>query len=170
MDATKTALTPVSFHQEFHLKRIFLTLLILTLTSICSSAIAQTYEYGHGYIFEQSYVKRISLIQAEKIANIPGLFEPLMSWEWTRGKEEVRDKRIQRDRDRLVIEFGNNKNLSLKNFSTKATKNGDGDSQVFKYIKNISGYYVIGVVYGHDQPQFLLISDSGNHIYFVNTN
>lgn len=152
------------------MKRIFFTLLITAFTSLCGSAIAQTYEYRNSYIFEQSYVKRISLIQAEKIANIPGLFEPLMSWEWTRGKEEVRDKRIQRDRDRLVIEFGSNKNLSLKNFSTKATKNGDGDSQLFKYLKSVPGHHIIGVIYGHDQPQFLLISESGSYIYFVDTN
>ena len=82
----------------------------------------------------------------------------------------IRDKRIKRYGDRLVIEFGSNKNLSLQNFSIKETENADGDSQLFKYIKSVPGHHIIGVMYGHDQPQFLLISESGSHIYFVDTN
>ena len=149
------------------MNRLFLVVLIMAFTSACSSAIAQSYEFRHGYIFDQGYVKRISLSQAEKIANIPGLFEPLMSFDWTRGKEDIKDTRVKRFDGRLVFEFGSNACLSLKDFSTKK---GDGELQVFKYIKSIPGYHLVGVEYGHDQPQFMLISESGNHIYFVNTN
>lgn len=149
------------------MNRPFLGALIIALTSICSSAIAQTYEFRNGYIFDQSYVKRISLGQAEKIANIPDLFEPLMTFDWTQRKEEIKDKRVKRFGGRLVFEFGSNARLSLKNFSTKK---GEGELQSFKYIKSIPGYHIVGVEYGHDQPQFMLIGESGSHIYFVDTN
>jgi len=149
------------------MNRPFLVALIIALTSIFSSAIAQSYEFRNGYIFEQGYVKRISLSQAEKIANIPGLFEPLMTFEWTKRKEEIKERRVKRIGGRLVFEFGGNAGLSLKDFSTKK---GEGELQSFKYIKSIPGYHVVGVEYGHDQPQFMLISESGSHIYFVNTN
>jgi hypothetical protein len=105
--------------------------------------------------------------QAEKIANIPGLFEPLMTFDWTAKKEEIKDKRIKRNGGRLVVEFGGNARLSLKNFSTRK---GDGDLQDFKYIKSVPGYHIVGVEYGHDQPQFMLIPESGGQIYFVDTN
>src|SRR5215831_15901075 len=149
------------------MNRPFLVGLVIALTSICSSAIAQSYEFRNGYIFDQSYVKRISLSQAEKIANIPGLFGPLMTFDWTHRKEEIKDTRVKRFGGRLVLEFGGNARLSLKNFSTKK---GDGEFQFFKYIESIPGYHIVGVEYGHDQPQFMLISESGSHIYFVNTN
>ncbi len=145
----------------------FVFALTIALASICGSAIAQSYDFRSGYIFDQSYVKRVSLSQAEKIANIPGLFEPLMTFDWIKGKEEIKDVRVKRFDGRLVLEFGGNARLSLKNFSTKK---GEGELQVFKYIKSIPGYHIVGVEYGHDQPQFMLISESGSHIYFVDTN
>ena len=147
--------------------RPFLVAFIIAHASISGSAIAQSYEFRNGYIFDQGYVKRISLSQAEKIANIPGLFEPLMTFDWTRRKEEIKDTRVKRFGGRLVLEFGGNARLSLKNFSTRK---GDGEFQLFKYIKSIPGYHIVGVEYGHDQPQFMLISESGGEIYFVNTN
>jgi hypothetical protein len=148
----------------------FLLVLFTALTSVCNSVVAQSYEFRHGYIFDQSYVTRISVGQAEKIANIPRLFEPLMSFEWLKEKEEIKDSRIKRSGSRLILEFGGNARLSLKSFSTKPTTHHEGDSQVFKYIKSIPSYHIVGVEYGHDQPQFMLISESGSHIYFVNTN
>jgi hypothetical protein len=149
------------------MNRPFLVALIIALTSICSSAIAQSYEFRNGYIFDQGYVKRISLSQAEKIAGIQGLFEPFMTFDWTQRKEEIKDKRVKRVGGRLVFEFGGNARLSLENFSTKK---GEGELQFFKYIKSIPGYHIVGVEYGHDQPQFMLIAESGGHIYFVDTN
>ena len=147
--------------------RLFLAALFLALIAICHSAIAQSYEFRQGYIFDQRYVERISLTQAEKIANVQGLFEPLMSFAWTKEKEEIKDLRVRRIGERLVFAFSDSAQLSLKNFSTKK---GDGEMQLFKYIKSVPGYHIIGVEYGHDQPQFLLVSESGGHIYFVNTN
>jgi hypothetical protein len=138
----------------------------LAVASGCGASVAQSYEFRQGYIFAQRYVERISLSQAEKIANIPKLFEPLMSFDWTKRKEEIKDRRVSRMGNRLVLTFTGGGKLSLKNFSTKQ---GDGDSQLFKYIKSIPGYHIVGVEYGHDQPQFLLISESGSRIYFVNT-
>ncbi|XVJ69224.1 MAG: hypothetical protein HEQ39_05910 [Rhizobacter sp.] len=149
------------------MNRPFFVGLIIGLTSICSAAIAQSYEFRDGYIFNQAYVKRVSLDQAEKIANIPGLFGPLMTFDWTQQKEEIKDKRVKRLGKRLVLEFGGDARLSLKNFSTKK---GDGELQLFRYIKSIPGYHIVGVEYGHDQPQFMLIAESGSPVYFVGTN
>ena len=155
------------FNQECSLNKNFLGGLIIALASICSSAVAQSYEFRNGYIFDQAYVRRISLDQAEKIANIPSLFKSLLNFDWTQRKEEIKDARVKRLGSRLVFEFGSNSRLSLKNFSTNK---GDGELQFFKYIKSIPGYHIVGVEYGHDQPQFMLISESGKHIYFVDTN
>jgi hypothetical protein len=149
------------------MKRTFLLAYVVGLMSVCGSAIAQSYEFRGRYIFDQTYVKRVPVAQAEKIANIPGLFEPLMTFDWTAKKEEIKDKRIKRNGGRLVVEFGGNARLSLKNFSTRK---GDGDLQDFKYIKSVPGYHIVGVEYGHDQPQFMLIPESGGQIYFVDTN
>lgn len=137
------------------------------LVAIFGNATAQSYEFRGRYIFDQAYVKRVPVAQAEKIANIPGLFEPLMTFGWTAQKEDIKDKRIKRIGGRLVVEFGDNRRLSLKNFSTRK---GDGDLQDFKYIKSVPGYHILGVEYGHDQPQFMLIPESGGQIYFVDTN
>lgn len=149
------------------MNRLFQYFLAIGLTFICGAVLAQSYEFRQGYIFDQHYVTRVSVSEVEKIANIPGLFGPLMSFEWTKAKEEIKTSRVKRLGSRLVVEFGANASLSLKNFSTKK---GDGELQVFKYIKSVPGYHIVGVEYGHDQPQFMLISESGNHIYFVNTN
>ncbi len=142
-------------------------LLALALAGACSAVSAQTYEFRNGYIFDQRYVRRISVSEAEKIANITGLFEPLLSFAWTKEKEAMADARVKRLGSRLVIEFSGKAPLSLKNYSTKQ---GDGELQVFRYIKSVPGYHIIGVEYGHDQPQFLMIPESGSQIYFVNTN
>lgn len=147
--------------------RLFLAAFSLALIAISHSAIAQSYEFRQGYIFDQGYVERISLSQAEKIANVQGLFEPLMSFAWTKEKEEIKDSRVRRIGERLVLAFSGSAQLSLMNFSTKQ---GDGELQLFKYIKSVSGYHIVGIEYGHDQPQFLLVSKSGDPIYFVNTN
>jgi DNA polymerase V len=46
-----------------------------------------------------------------------------------------------------------------------------GDKLVVdKAIKSIPGYHLIGVQNGHDQPQFILIGESGSHINFVEEN
>lgn len=108
----------------------------MALASACSTVAAQSYEFRQGYIFEQSYVKRISVSEAEKIANIPELFKPLLTFEWVKAKEQIQDTRVKRLGDRLVLEFGGNARLSLKNFSTKQ---GDGELQVFKYLKSTPG-------------------------------
>ncbi len=149
------------------MNRPFLVALFIALTSVWSSAIAQSYEYRNGYIFDQGYVKRISLSQAQKIAGISEPLEPLLTFDWTQQKEKIKDERVKRIGGRLIFEFGGNERLSLKNFSTKK---GDGELQYFKYLKSVPGYHIVGVEYGHDQPQFMLIAESGSLVYFIDTN
>lgn len=142
-------------------------LLTLALAFACHAASAQAYEFRQGYVFEQRYVKRISISQAEQLTKLPGLFEPLRTFEWTKAKEQIADARVKRVGPRLVFEFGGKAALSLKDFST--TK-GDGELQTFKYLRSVPGYHVVGVEYGHDQPQFMLVPEAGGQIYFVDTN
>lgn len=131
---------------------------------------AQSYEYGQsqGYIFDQKYIKRISVKQAEQVIGSPGFFEPLLSSNW--GKEVIKDSRVKRSGDRLILQFGGKPPLSLKDFSLQPTMQSEGDSQTFTYIKSVRDYHVVGVEFGHDQPAFLLVSHSGSEIYFVDTN
>ncbi len=150
------------------MNKSFRILLAIVFASICTSAVAQSYEFQHGYIFKQKYVKRISLTKAEQIAGVPGLFEPLLSWNW--GGEVIKDSRVKRSGDRLFLEFFGRARLSLRDFSSEPTNQKEGDSQKFKYIKSVPGYHIVGVEFGHDQPAFLLVSESGLNIYFVDTN
>ncbi len=147
----------------------FHCLLALVLSAFGGASMAQTYEYGQrqGYIFAQKYVKRISVEQAEQVIGSPGFFEPLLSFNW--GKEAIKDGRVKRSGDRLILQFDGRAPLSLKDFVRKPTKQSEGDSQEFKYITRVRDYHVVGVVFGHDQPAFLLVSYSGEKIYFVNT-
>jgi hypothetical protein len=135
--------------------------------SICSPSLAQSYDYRQGYIFEQKYIKRISLKQAEQVAASPGLFNPFLSWDW--GPEKISDSRIKRARGQLVLDFAGKSPLSLRDYSRKLTKQAEGDSQQFQYLKSVPGYHIIGVTFGHDQPAFLLVSESGRDLYFVDT-
>lgn len=130
-------------------------------------ALAQSYDFRQGYIFEQQFVKRISISEAEEVASSLGLFEPLMSWEW--GAEKIADSRVKRIGTKLVFDFDGKRRLSLRDYTTKATKIGDGESQKFKYIKSTPFYHVVGVLFGHDQPGFLLVSTIGENVYFVDT-
>lgn len=158
---------PPNPSQESRLKKTILAAIAVQLSATCGLAAAQSYEFRHGYVFEQPYVERISISRAEEIAGIPKLFEPLMSFEWTQRKEDIRDNRVRRVGNRLVLARGDGGTLSLKNFSTQR---GDADSQSFKYLMGVPGYHLVGVEYGHDQPQYLLVAESGGKIYFVNTN
>ena len=149
------------------MRRACIFALAIVLGVLCQSASAQSYEFQQGYIFKQSYVDRISVDQAEQIVGIPGFFKPLLTFEWVGDDEVIKDSRIKRDDACLVFDFGGEAKLSLADFSTNE---GDGDLQTFKYITSVPGFHVVGVEYGHDQPQFLLVPEVGGRIYFVDTN
>lgn len=155
---------------ELRVTRYFYYLFALVLSTVCGTSMAQSYEYGQerGYVFDQKYVKRISIKQAEQVLGSPGLFDALLSSNW--GKEVIKDGRVKRAGDRLVLEFVGKTPLSLRDFTRKETIQSEGDAQTFKYIKGVRGYHLVGVEFGHDQPAFLLVAYSGNEIYFVDTN
>ena len=152
------------------MKKSFYYFFALVLSTVGGASIAQSYEYGQrqGYIFSQKYVKRIPIKQAEQIAGSPGLFESLLFSSW--GKEVIKDGRVKRVGDRLILQFGGKEPLSLRDFTRKETVQSEGDSQTFTYIKGVRGYHVVGVKFSNDQPAFLLVSYSGDEIYFVDTN
>jgi hypothetical protein len=134
----------------------------------CGPSFSQSYDYHQGYIFEQKYIKRMPIKKAEQIAASPGVFNQFLSWDW--GAEKITHSRIKRVGDRLIIKFEKKPSLSLRDFSLESTKEVEGDSQLFKYLKSVPGYHIIGVIFGHDQPAFLLIPESGGALYFVETN
>ncbi len=142
------------------LNKIIAVLIIV----FCNTSFSQSYEFNQGYIFDQKYIKRIPLEKAEKISEISGIFNQFLSWNWP--PEKITSPRIERVGSRLIIKFENRPPLTLRDFSTKE---GDGESQFFKYLKSVPNYYMIGVVFGHDQPAFLLIHESGSDLYFVDT-
>lgn len=128
---------------------------------------AKSYEFSQGYIFDQSYVKRVSIAQAENILSRPGIFDPFMTWNW--GKEKISDNMVSRSGDKLLIRSSTNDVISLCDYVQKDTKTEDGDSQKFVYLKSSDKYHIIGVLFGHDQPAFLLVPRTGSQLYFVNT-
>lgn len=130
----------------------------------CSASFSQSYEFDQGYIFEQEYIKRVSLERAEEISGVSGVFNEFLSWDWP--YEKITSSLVERAGNRMVIKFENKPALTLRDFSTKE---GDGEAQLFRYLKSVPGYHVIGVVFGHDQPAFLLIHESGSDLYFVDT-
>ena len=150
--------------------RSFRYCLILVLSIFCSVSIAQSYEYGQrqGYIFSQAYVQRISLQHAERIMGSPGLFGQLLSLNWR--KEVIKDRRVKRVGDRLILQFDARPPLSLRDFVRQETMQSEGDAQTYTYIQSARDYHVVGVEFGHDQPAFLLVAYSGSTIYFVDTN
>jgi len=133
----------------------------------CNATFSQSYDYHQGYIFEQKYIKRISLEKAEQIAAVPAVFKQFLSWNW--GVEKITNSHIERNGETLIIKFENKSPLTLRDFSVESTKEVEGDSQIFKYLKSVPGYHIIGVIFGNDQPAFLLINESGSELYFVDT-
>jgi hypothetical protein len=128
---------------------------------------SQSYEFHQGYIFEQKYIKRIPLNTAEKIAASPGVFNEFLAGNW--DSEKISNSQIVRDGDRLTIKFKNRPSLTLCDYSVKPTETVEGDSQLFRYIKSVPNFLIIGVLFGHDAPGFLLIHESGSDVYFVDT-
>jgi hypothetical protein len=143
--------------------------LLCTLFFLCfgGAPMAQTYDFRQGYIFEQAYVSRIPLAKAEHITGLPGLFAPFRAGDW--GKELIQDPRVKRTGNRLIVQFSGKAPLSLKDFTIGSTRQREGDSQKFRYLKTVANYHVLGVLFGHDQPGFLLVSVSGRDIFFVDT-
>lgn len=148
------------------INKIMLILTPLLLIAVGQS-FAKSYVFSHGYIFDQSYVKRISIAQAENILSQPGIFDPFLTWNW--GKEKISDNMISRSGDKLLIRSSTKDVLSLCDYVRRDTKSKDGDSQKFVYLRSSDQYHIIGVLFGHDQPAFLLVPRTGSQLYFVDT-
>lgn len=150
------------------MKKPIIKIIVLLFIFVCNPLFSQSYEYHQGYIFAQKYIKRISLEKAEEIAGSPDVFNQFFTWDWAAEGtyEDITVSGIERVGDRLVITFEKESSLSLRDFSMTE---GDGDLQLFRYLKSVAGYHIIGVIFGHDQPAFLLINTTGTELYFVNT-
>nr|WP_315468914.1 hypothetical protein [uncultured Undibacterium sp.] len=138
---------------------------VLLLAIACNWSQAQSDDFRHGYIFEQSYVKRIPLSKAEQLINVESFFTPFTSADWS--KEKIKDARISRAGTSLSIQFSGKTSLNLRDFTMKASKEMDGEYQRFRYLRNVAHFHLIGVEFGHDQPTFLLVDYAGRDIYFI---
>lgn len=132
---------------------------------VCGTAVAQSYDYRQGYIFEQTYVKRITLSKAEQLIGTPEFFTPYRENKW--GKEKISSNQVKRSGAKLTIKFLGKAPLKLRDFNIKTTRERDGDFQRFQYLGNAAKFHLIGVEFGHDQPTFLLVDQAGQEIYFV---
>ena len=153
------------FITEISMYKYTFLFVVLLLTIACNWSQAQSYDFRHGYIFEQSYVKRIPLSDAEQLIKVEGFFNPFISAGW--GKERIKDARVSRAGTNLSIQFSGKTSLNLRDFTMKASKERDGEYQRFRYLGNVAHFHLIGVEFGHDQPTFLLVDYSGRDIYFV---
>lgn len=136
---------------------------------ICQSPISysQSYTIHQGYIFEQRYFKQVSVKIAEEIANSPDVFQSYLTGKW--GEEKIAATQVSRKSDLLSIKFENRPSLNLQDYILEPSEGVEGDYQLFKYIKSVPNYIIIGVLYGHDQPGFLLIAENGSEFYYVDT-
>ncbi|MCY0963776.1 hypothetical protein [Parathalassolituus penaei] len=128
---------------------------------------SQSYTIQQGYIFEQKYLKQVSVKMAEEIANSPDVFQSYLTGQW--GEEKIATSQVIRKNDLLSIKFKNRPSLTLQDYILESSEGVEGDSQLFKYIKSVPNYIIIGVLYGHDQPGFLLIAENGSEFYYVDT-
>lgn len=149
-------------------KTYYLTTLALLLIFMCGGASAQQYNFSQGYIFKQKYVQRIDLAEGEKLIGEAGGIEKFRKYDtndWDRHGDKTLTAGVRRAGDRLVFKFKARPELSLRDFVYKGA--GDGDSQQFIYLRAFTNYHLVGVVFGHDEPCFLLIAKSGEKIFFV---
>lgn len=128
-------------------------------------AVAQSYDFSQSYIFQQPYIQRINLAKARQIVDIPDVFTPYLTWDWAPEKIDVTS--VQRLDDRLVVRFGHRAPLSLRDFAVAASQHADGERQQFRYLRSTARFYLVGVLFEHDQPAFLLISKADGTCYFV---
>jgi len=131
-------------YQENKVKKIIKLYVAAVCIFTTLSSFAQSYDFNQGYIFEQKYVKRIPLKKAEKIVESPGIFNEFLTAEW--GSEKINNAQIERDGDRLKIKFKNKPTLTLRDFSVETTKTVEGDSQLFRYLKSMPKYLIVGVL------------------------
>lgn len=137
-------------------------------TLVFGTAVAQSYDYRQGYIFEQTYVKRIPLSKAEQLIGTPEFFTPYRENKW--GKEKISSDQVKRSGAKLTIKFFGKAPLQLRDFTLKTTHEREGDFQRFQYLGMAAKFHLIGVEFGHDQPMFLLVDQAGQEIYFVDMN
>jgi len=147
---------------------LFRLLAYLAIFNLTGQAFAENYNFSHGYIFEQPYVKRITEAKSDEILGKKNILENYKSGTWPR--EATDGKVVIRKGNLLTIKFDKKEPLTLKNYTFLGNRNEEGDSQRFTFIKSIGTYHIIGVAFGHDQPGFLLVEKSSGIIFFVDTN
>ncbi len=128
---------------------------------------AQNFDYRQGYIFEQSFVTRISEEQARQRLQIPEVNAVLLQLHAQHGKSEMLPHGVQRQGAVLSFSSPGRPALRLKSYHYKGKDDG-GDSQKFVYLKREGNYHIVCAEFDHDAPGFLLIDKDNLQVFFVN--
>lgn len=141
--------------------------LLLSAALLAGACAAQNYDYSQGYIFAQPYIESVPLTQVSGVLDKPEVLTPYLDWEW--ADEVISHSAVTRKGDQLMVHFANGKALTLKDFTAQPSAEHDGDSQRFVYLTSTPKYHIIGVLFAHDQPAFLVLEQNGAGRFFVDT-
>lgn len=138
----------------------------LVLFAIFSHAYPQTFDARKGYIFDQSYVTRITESDASTLLKIKDAGDVFWSLYEKKGKTTALPKGVKKSADKLIFQAAGKPDLSLKSYIYKGKDDAD-DSQRFSYVSEFDKYYLVVVEFDHDRPCFMLVDEDTLKLYFV---
>lgn len=145
----------------------FFVVVGFVLLAISSLAYPQNFDGREGYIFDQSYVTRITESKASALLEIKDASDLFWKLYKKKGKTTALPKGVKKSADNLSFEVSGKPGLSLKSFVYKGT--GDsGDSQRFSHLGESGKYHLVVVEFDHDSPGFILVDRYTLKVYFVN--
>lgn len=139
----------------------------IVLLAISSRAYPQNFDGRQDYIFDQSYVTRITEYQASALLGVEDAGDLFWKLYKKRGQTTALPKGVKQSADKLTLEVAGKPVLSLKSFHYKGTDDSGG-SQVFSYLGESRKYHLVVVEFSHDSPGFILVDRHSLKVYFVN--
>ncbi|MDD5158681.1 MAG: hypothetical protein PHI47_09400 [Sulfuricurvum sp.] len=135
--------------------------IVLVLFIISSRAYPHDFDGRNGYIFDQSYVTRISESNASALLKIKNAGDVFLK----KSKTTILPNGVKKSSDKLIFKAAGKPDLSLKSYVYKGKD--DGDSQRFSYVSELGKYHLVVVEFDHDRPCFILVHKNTLKIYFV---
>lgn len=145
----------------------FAVVILLVLLTIPTNISPQTFDGREGFIFEQSYVTRITESDAAVLINTKDAGELFLNLYEKKDKTTVLPKGVVQFADRLIFQAAGKTDLSFKNYVYQG-KDDSGDSQRFSYLSEFGKYHLVVVTFDHDRPCFMLVDKDTLKVYFVN--
>ena len=119
------------------------------------------------YIERQSFVETVPLSDVAALLDQPKALEPFLDWEWP--EEVIKHPAVTRNDDQLTVRFAKYHPLILKDIVIESTDEAEGDAQRYEYLASTAQFHIFAVYFQHDQPGFLLVKQTGEKTYYVNT-